>query len=502
MDLRTFKSSSRSARFLIAIFAASMMVLGLPVVSAAQVDPATTFRTMFTFLHGEDPFASLVQGTDGNFYGTTSGGGSYRAGSVFKITPRGTLTTLYSFCPQSGCPDGEVPEAALVLGTDGNFYGTTYGGGANESECYSGCGTFFRMTPAGTLTTLYNFCAKANCIDGADVGAIIQGSDGNFYGTTQTGGIFCRACGTIFKISPTGMLNTLYSFDGSNGTPSPLQGLVQGRDGDFYGTTPDGGTPCSYDSGGCGTIFKVTPKGALTVLHNFTGTGAEGAGPSGTLIQAADGNFYGTAAFGGNGTGCSFDECGTVYKMTPQGSFTTLADLNYGEGQGPVGLIQATDGNFYGTSEFGGSNCDCGSIFEVTPQGVVTALHAFGDHDGPGSLPFSGLFQSTNGTFYGTTFASSNPQPSYGVVYGLSVGLGRFLQTIPALGKVGTSVMILGNGLTGTTSVTFNGVQATFTVASDTEITASVPVGATTGKVQVTTPSGVLSSNVVFRVKP
>src|SRR5208337_4428285 len=189
-------------------------------------------------------------------------------GTVFTITPGGTLTTLYSFCSQSGCTDGANPYAALVQGTDGNFYGTTLGGAAN--------GTVFKMTPGGTLTTLYTFCY--GCTGVSPYAALVQGSDGNFYGTTSFGG--ANGDGTVFRITPSGTLTTLHSFDGTDGA-AVYAGLVQGTDGNFYGTTAQGG------GSGVGTVFTITPGGTLTTLYSFCSQSGctDGANPYAALVQ-------------------------------------------------------------------------------------------------------------------------------------------------------------------------------------------------------------------------
>jgi len=243
---------------------------------------------------GAVPTAGLVQGTDGNFYGTTVSGGDHFKGTVFKITILGTLTTLHSF---SGSPsDGAVPTAGLVQGTDGNFYGTTASGGAHFQ------GTVFQITPAGTLTVLHSFSGYPT--EGAvPSAALVRGNDGNFYGTTGSGGAHFQ--GTVFKIDATGNLTTLHSFSGSpsDGT-GPVAGLVQGTDGNFYGTTAAGGA--HYQ----GTAFEITPAGALSVVHSFSGSPSEGAGPVAGLVQGTDGNFYGTTALGGA------NSKGTLFKLS------------------------------------------------------------------------------------------------------------------------------------------------------------------------------------------
>jgi len=453
--------------------------------------PAQTFKTLVKFdgTNGGLPVWDVVQGTDGGFYGSTGFGGTGNNGTIFRITPAGMLTTLQ-----------DIGYSHLaVQATDGNFYGTTPDGGPKDA------GTVFRITPKGALTTLYNFCSQAQCNDGdGPTGGMIQATDGNFYGTTPGGGT--NNNGTIFKITAGGKLTTLYSFGspGFSGTS-----LVQGSDGSFYGTTSDGG------ANGDGTVFKVTPKGKLTTLHTFDFT--DGKFPYDALIQAADGNFYGTTYSGGSNDpqACEGIGCGTVFKITASGKLTTIynfcAQTNCADGQWPSGsLVQATDGNFYGTTEAGGAhgtNCPfgiCGTVFKLTPGGKLTTLHSFAGTDG--SDPYSGLVQGTNGTFYGTTEMGADLScgggSGCGTVFSLSVRLGPFVETRPTSGKVGTEVIILGNHLTGATGVSFNGSAATFKVVSSSEIKTTVPIGATTGTVEVTTPKKTLKSNVIFRVKP
>jgi uncharacterized repeat protein (TIGR03803 family) len=232
----------------------------------------------------------------------------------------------------------------------------------------------------------------------------------------------------------------------------------------------------------------------LTTLHRFEGT--DGATPSDGLIQATDGNLYGTTEQGGTSTACSFG-CGTVFKITPAGVLTTLHSFDSTDGALPwAGLVQGTDGIFYGTTSSGGANDD-GTIFKITPAGVLTTLHNFDHTDGNGA--YAGLTQATNGTFYGTTEFGGTHN---GVIFSLANGLGAFVEARPGSGKVAAGVKILGSNLTGATSVTFNGKAATFTVVSSSNITTTVPVGATTGKISVVTPKKTLTSNISFRVTP
>jgi uncharacterized repeat protein (TIGR03803 family) len=340
------------------------------VVAAGSVHCGTIFKlahpgdiTRLASFDGTDgslPNGGLVQATNGNFYGTTSNNGANAAGTVFEITAAGALTSLYSFCSQPGCTDGEFPVAGLVQGTDGNFYGTTQFGGANSA------GTVFQITPAGVLTTLHSFCSQPSCADGGQpLAGLIQGTDGNFYGTTSEGGTGVLSGGTVFEITSAGALTTVYSFcsqtnctDGS----TPFAGVIQATDGNFYGTTSGGGT----GGIGLGTAFKLTPEGALTTLHNFCSqTGcSDGEEPMAALVQATDGNFYGTS-----GGGTNF--VGTIFKITSGGELTTLHNFcsktNCTDGAGPGGaLIQAMDGNFYGVAGGGAVDCYCGVVFRLS----------------------------------------------------------------------------------------------------------------------------------------
>jgi uncharacterized repeat protein (TIGR03803 family) len=452
-----------------------------------QSAQAQTFTTLHSFdgRDGASPFAALVQATNGDLYGTTYSNGAFNGGTVFKISPTGTLTTLYSFCSQASCADGSGPGAGLTQAANGNFYGTTLIGGAY------GFGTVFKITPNGTLSTLHSFGGS----DGSDPSPVlVEASDGKFYGTTEAGGanescgfFGLTGCGTIFTITTEGSLTTLYNFcslsecaDGG----SPSAGLIQAADGAFYGTTPVGGANES------GTVFKINSTGTLTVLPNFDST--DGDFPVDALVQGTDGNFYGTTKEGG----ASGD--GTVFKVTPTGTLTTLHSFDGTDGVNPTsGLVQATDGSFYGTTNSGEAN-NVGTVFKITPSGTLTTLQNFVCTGG--CFPYAGLVQDTNGSFYGTTLGGGTDE--LGVIFSLSVGLRAFVETQPSYGKVGATIRILGTDLTGATSVTFNGTAATFTVVSSSEITTTVPSGATTGRVQVATPKGTLSSNLKFRVAP
>jgi len=467
---------------------------GVFVLFAATIAaPAQTFKSLsFDVADGAAPSGALVQGLDGNVYGAASAGGADGVGTVFKVTPHHGITTLYNFCSQTNCADGQYPDAGLTLGTDGNFYGTTGWGGANICGPNLGCGTIFKITPAGKLTTLYSFCSQPNCVDGTNPEAVLlQGLDESLYGTTVAGGD--NGFGTVFKLTPSGV-TTLYSFcsqpncaDGQ----SSYGGLILATDGNFYGTTGRGG------ANGGGTIFKLTEGGSFSTLYTFCSQPGclDGAAPYGGLIQAIDGNLYGTTLGGAN---CNIlYGCGTIFRITLTGTLTSLYNFcqtNCLDGGSPwAGLLQATDGNLYGTTSDGGLN-NGGTIFRSTTDGMLTTLYSFYY----GENPMAGVVQGTNGNIYGTTSRGG----SYGVgtVDSLSLGLGPFVETLGTFGKVGSKTLILGSDLTGTSSVVFNGTAAAFTTISKTEVKTIVPAGATTGYVTVTTPSGTLTSNVPFHV--
>jgi uncharacterized repeat protein (TIGR03803 family) len=368
----------------------------------------------FSKTNGEiAPYSPLIQGTGGNIYGTTGGFiGPKSFGMVYQMTPAGDLTTLYSFCSQKGCSDGAYPSGGVIEAGNGNFYGVTYEGGSRNA------GIIYELTASGTLTTLYSFCSQTNCTDGkSPVGGLIQASNGNFYGTTWAGGAANNTGfdGTIFKITSSRQFTTLYSFcskancaDGD----SPRAALVQASNGNFYGTTVQGGVSsyCGDQSVGCGTVFEITPAGKFTTLYSFCSQAncADGFYPYSGLMQASNGNLYGTTFEGGaNGN------YGTVFEITTSGKLTTLysfcAQTGCTDGEFPSsGLVQDAKGILYGTTGGGGANCSsvgCGTAYAITPAGKLTTLHSF--HSVEGINP-SGMVQATDGTFYGITLSGGN----------------------------------------------------------------------------------------------
>jgi uncharacterized repeat protein (TIGR03803 family) len=343
---------------------------------------AVTFSTFFEFggTNGAYPNAGLVQGTDGSFYGTTYlGGTNDNHGTVFRITTNATLASLVSFSYTNGSGLGTT----LVQGRDGYFYGTAYQGGVLENGGY---GTVFQVATNGALTNLFIFPALTNAYPRA---GLVQGNDGNLYGTTDIGGTN-GGYGTVFQITTNGTFTTFASFNNTNGA-YPFATLIQANDGNFYGTTPSGGT----NNPGYGTIFKLTTNGTITALVSFK-------------------NTHGTTRNGGtNG------DNGTVFKLTTNGVLTTLISFNGTNGANPLaGLVQGSDDNFYGTTISGGTNSPgYGTIFKLTTNGIITTLVSFNSTNG--ATPTAGLMQSNDGNFYGTT--SSGGANGFGTIFRFSI---------------------------------------------------------------------------------
>jgi len=468
------------------------------IASPAQKPPDTLVN--FTGTNGGSPSdMSMIQGTDGNLWGTTLRGGATYVqhppnqgyGEVFKMSPSGTFRIVYSFCSLADCTDGSYPYDSLLQGTDGNFYGTTGGGGAY------GSGTVFKLTAQGKLTTLHSFCKVQGCPDGTNVYAgLIQASNGDFYGVTAGGGTDCGSCnGTVFKITAEGVLTTLYTFHGGSEGSSP-NGLIQVSSGLFYGTTSAGD---EGEIGGSGTVFEMTAAGDLTTLYEFCEQSGcpDGSNPEAAVIQGSDGNFYGTTYAGGT------NNLGTIFKITPKGKLTTLHSFSLDVGYHPQSqLIQGNDGNFYGTTYDGdGGECGTGCVFRITSEGTFANVVDFST-EAEGRYPLGGVTQDTNGDFYGSTTdgGSGGDGADSGTLFKAATGLGPFVTTTPTFGEVAAKVTILGTDLTGATRVTFNGRAATFTVVSASDITTTVPTGATSGRIEVTTPDGTRNSNVSFVV--
>lgn len=471
MQTRNAKTTrrDRADSNLIIKFRTGLPALGL-LIAGSIACAGQTFQTLVNFdgANGANPdYMTLIQAANGSLYGTTYSGGLSGCGAVFKLTQAGAFTPLHSFNCTSA--DGGNPTVGLMLGFDRSLYGTT-----------EGADTIFRITPTEALTTLLQGI-------GGPRGQLVQISSGWLYGTTVFGG---GGAGSVYKVTPRGGgFTTIYSFpaDGTQGM-NPNNGLVQDAAGNFYGTTEYGA------ANNCGVIFKITPTDVPTTLHSFTGVDPDGCHPLGTLVQANDGSFYGVTPFGGQGYG-------TVFAIDAAGDYKTIYSFTGGsDGAEPRSgsLALANDGNLYGTTSVAGSN-NCGTIFKTSLTGALTPLYAFDRANGDGCDAEGGLLQATNGVFYGTTYSGGTS--GLGTVFSLNTGLRPLVKTVPAFGSASTPVMILGSNLLGATAVTFNGTPAaSFTVVSRALITTTVPVGATSGIVKVTIPAGTLKTATNFIV--
>jgi uncharacterized repeat protein (TIGR03803 family) len=449
MNGRLPPSSPR--RWLTSICIEVVSVAGLLAVSNDASAQLHSFDVLHTFpaIGAVRPSAGLIQATDGNFYGTTMNGGLpgpgagpsdepfSSAGTVFTITPSGTLTVLHAF---NYSTEGGLPAAGLVQATDGNLYGTTSSGGA------SGAGTIFKISTTGTLTVLHAFSSHAFSSGNA---GLVQATDGNLYGTTSNDG--ASGDGTVFRMTLDGAYTVLHEFSGADGA-QPLAGLVQATDGNLYGTTSGGGASVSgCGCSGYGTVFRITTTGDLTVLHSFTETSTEGPSPAAALVQAADGNLYGTTNYGGDTTN------GTVFKITTSGTLTVLntlseiADIGYVVG----GLVQATDGNLYGTTNEGDSLG--GAVFKITTTGTLTVLYAFSGGADGGEPPPGALIQGSDGNLWGTT-QYGGLAPYTGTVFkmtltGTETVVGTFSGGTEGSGPRAALVQLANGDMVGTTSI-------------------------------------------------
>jgi uncharacterized repeat protein (TIGR03803 family) len=451
---------------MMAAFVTAMVVLSLAV--AASPAQAQTYKVLYQFpINGPEPQwpgGPLTQGRNGDLYGWSYEGGVNNDGSIWKTTPSGTVSVVYSF----EAPPGPDCQNGMTLGTDGNFYGTAL------TSC-TGAGYVFKLTPSGNPTVLHTFTGAP---DGDNPGPLTLYTDGNFYGVTSKGG--ANNYGTVFKITPTGTLTILYSFDGTNYFANPTYGLTVGNDGNFYGTQSGGN--------GTGSVFKITPAGVLTVLHTFTGN-PDGAEPASGVILGKDGNFYGDTEYGGA------YGYGTLFKMTPSGTLKILYSFNSSTdyATNPTApLLQATDGNFYGVlvSRFQ-------DLFRFTPSGKLTVLEKFVLPGGV--LPYWPLIQDTNGILYG--LLQQGGKVNGGEFFSLNIGAKPFINLVSTSGKVGSKIGILGQGFSSSSVVKFNGVTATTVTRSGTRfLLATVPAGASDGAVTVTTGSTTLTSLQTFIV--
>ncbi|HLY05862.1 MAG TPA: choice-of-anchor tandem repeat GloVer-containing protein [Rhizomicrobium sp.] len=368
--------------------------LGLAIFGLALSVPATAhdrFHILHTFLDegdGGTSNAPVIMDRKGNVYGTALQGGANNDGVIFKITPKGELSTLYSF---AGGNDGDKPEAGLVMDASGNFYGTTNLGGPSDQ------GTAFKLAPDGTETVLHAFTGGSD--GGYPQASLILDKAGNLYGTTVSGGRGCSdGCGTIFRIAPDGSFTTLYAFTGGNDGWFIMSGLLADEKGNLYGTAQVGGAH------GFGAVFRLSRTGALKVLYAFQG-GYDGAYSQAGLIRDASGNLYGTTRGGGGGSACGDEGCGTIFKLAPDGTETVLYAFKGGsDGGEPYGGVTADSvGNLYGTTITGG-DVGFGVVFELRSGGTLKSLHIFqGASDG--AWPEAGVALDGSGNVYGTAYA-------------------------------------------------------------------------------------------------
>jgi uncharacterized repeat protein (TIGR03803 family) len=397
--VRSLHSASNSFR-LFSTYVKRLVVVFAFVSSIIRVANGQTLTTLHIFVgtDGSAPGGILAQGTNGDIYGITTAGGAHpNWGTVYEISPSGTFTSLWSF---TGGVDGGAPAGGIIRETDGNLYGTTQSGGG-DSNCL-GCGTVFRITSSNIFTNLHSF----GSLDGAawPSAPLAQGSDGYLYGTTWKGGNTNLNGGTglgvVFRMSTDGSFTNLHVFTGNDGF-NPNGPLVQSTDGNFYGTTEYGGYLNLNTDLGYGTVFRISPTGDFTNLLLFTGGASDGGVPISGLTRGVDGNFYGTTTSGGTGNQ------GTAFRITPSGTLTTLCSQpSCTDGTLPSGLTQGSDGNFYGTTLNG-------SLFRITPDGTLTNLYPVG-----GPFFHHGLFmQGADGCFYGVTYESTTTNGTVSRIY-------------------------------------------------------------------------------------
>jgi uncharacterized repeat protein (TIGR03803 family) len=461
-----------SCRFVRSILFGCLGVLVLnlqPIPLHAQT--YTDLHDMVGSVDGSGPYPSgmLAQGRNGNIYGTNFTGGTFGYGTVFQITPAGTLTVLHTF---TGGSDGAYPKGGLTLGSDGNFYGATEDGGQ------TGWGVVYRITPSGVFTALHNFAGSEGCFPTSS--PVLGKNASTMYGVTT--------CGTAYTITTSGkfkLLSTLLSFD-------PMDPLILATDGNFYGTGFGGGT-------GRGVIYKLSSSGAVKIIHTFNSS-TDGGNPVGPLVQGSDGNLYGTTS----NYGQAANPDGTVFKVALSGkNFTTLKnfDSQSSDGAAPnAGLVAGNDGTFYGAT-LPSSGAPFGTIFKITKTGTFTVLYTF-DYT-HGAYDYSTPFGDTNGLVYGMTRGGGTAGTNDGVFWSLANGISPFCSIVgfPAA-AAGTTVQILGQGFNSTSSIKFGSGSASFTIVSDTYITATIPDTGTSGHVTVTTKSGTLTSPQAYKVIP
>lgn len=469
MNLELPTRSPRALRGVAACLLSAAALLPAPAIAAGT--GLNTLRTLNSAVEGVVTFAPLTQGADGLYYGAAREGGSNNAGAVFRLAGNGSSFSVLTSFP--GASSGANPEGGLVQARNGFFYGTTYSGGSN------GYGTLYQLTPDGNLTILGGF-SNGNP-GGNPSGKLLLGLDGYLYGAASFGGL--ENYGTLFRSSvPDGATAVLVTFSGSDDGAYPESDLIQATDGNFYGTTIRGG------EADLGTIFRVTPSGARTILYDFTGD-VDGAEPLRGVVQANDSNFYGIARTGGSAGG------GVIYRITPSGVFTVIYSFTP-SGTNPYNsygdLALGSDGNLYGVTYQGGTS-GAGTIFRSTLTGSLAVLYNF-TGGGDGGYPRAGLTLGSDGALYGTT---SGLNGNFSTVFRFDLGLPAPTPIVtvvrPAEATIGDTIVLQGDHFIDASSVTFTGANgavvpaASFTVRSRTYLEAVVPRGAVAGAITVTT---------------
>ena len=455
----------------------SLLPLSIMLLATCTPISAQTYTVLHNFgSKAGDPtgprYSGVIsQSRGGNMFSSADDHWTDNNGTAYRISPGGTLTVVHGFAP----PRGVRPVGGLTLGTDGQYYGT------NEAGGLYGFGNIFKMKQGGGLTVLHAFNGSSGC--STPEAPPIESVAGGFYGTAIGHG---TSKGCVYRITKAGEFTVLHTFTGADGA-QPFAPLVQGSNFYFYGTTMNGGTH------GYGTIFRISSTGNFKVVFNFDGL--HGAHPFAGLSEASDGNFYGTASSGGLYGG------GIAFQLTSGQAVMVLHNFQGGgDGSNEVGgLAQASDGNLYGTNNVNGAN-GWGVLYRITLGGQFTVLHDFDWYTG--ASPQDTLLQHTNGILYGTTAVGGKGNNGRGTFYSLDLGLPPFVTYLPVYGRPGALVQILGQGFSDTSEVRFNGAPAEFTAVYPTYIRAIVPDGASSGSITVTTGDGTLTSNKVFIVHP
>jgi uncharacterized repeat protein (TIGR03803 family) len=452
-------------------------VFALAALSLALAPNATSGQTLTVLYNfGSNPgdptypreIGNIVEAKDGSIITTSQQGGATGHGTVFKITTDGKLTVLHSF---NGASEGAGPQSGVVIGPDGCYYGTCFGGGAK------GTGILWKVAPDGTFSLLHTLEPGNGSFP---ISGPVLGKDGSFYGATSYIDNFLL--GAVYRMTPTGGYTALYKFNGKDAATIGYfaSGLTTAKDGNFYGTTFRGGA-------GFGTVYKVTPAGQISAIHKFDGTHGATAY---NLTQASDGNLYGACTTGGTAN------FGLVYKLTPAGEFTVLHTFTGPDGAAPVaGLVEAKDGYLYGNTKAGGKG-GRGVIFRIKPDGSdFVVVYNLNINMTEGRYCVQGGIQHSNGNLYNVV--NEGGTKGQGIVYCLDM---KTFSLSPSSGKAGTPVSLSGFNFTGATSVTIGGIAAAFKVDSDQKIMVTVPAGARTGVVKVVTPKVTLTSKTPFQI--